>query len=475
MAISDGQRVRALESNAAWASKTVDNTFAGIQTLANGSSGPTIANTQQKINDIDADLVVAQNDISNLQVDLAAAETDIAQLQVDVSLLQALDTFVYVGSWDANSNTPTIADGDGGAGVGPGAVYRVTVGGTQNLGSGPITFNANDKVVYNFSGVWEKWDVSDEVTSVNGQTGAVSLALDDIADVNAPAAPQYSLLQKGVSDWETLNPNETLDNAALTGSNQVVPATDGFFKVVRLTNAGLVSVEGIGYTYDQQKIILVNDTGVSFDVLNDAAASPTQGIITGTGNDLALDDQQTLLLVYDATEARWRVIGGTGAGGGVGFQEVPGGLINGVNTIFGPLTYTPSSDDSILVFVDGIALKNSEWSKSGSNVVLSVAPVLGQEVYVYYLTQGTIAPPPVISGVLKTEYRTLTLGEEVAKAITLLQTPVAPGEVLLDVKGGGAQFYSDDFVVSGSTLSWNGLGLDGLLVAGDKLRVTYVY
>lgn len=475
MSISDGQRVRALESNAAWASKTADNSLSGVQTLANAGSGPTIANAQQKINDLDSALVVAQNDITNLQSDMVTAQADISQLQTDVSFLQGLDTFVYVGVWNASLNSPAIADGDGGATVGPGAVYRVTVAGTQNLGSGSITFAIGDKVVYNNSGIWEKWDVSDEVTSVNGQTGAVSLSLDDIADVNAPLAPQRSLLQKGASDWETLNPNETADNAALTGANQVVPATDGFFKVVRLTNAGLSSIEGIGYTYDQQKLILVNDTGGPFDVLNDTASTPTEGIVTGTGADLSLEDQQTLLLVYDATEGRWRIIGGTGAGGGVGFQETPGGLINGINDTFGPLTYIPSSDDSIIVFVDGIALKNTEWAKVGLNVQLSTPPALGQSVYVFYMTQGSIPPLPVISGVLKTEYRTLTPAEITAKAITLLQTPASPGEVILDVKGGGAQFYNDDFVVSGSTLSWNGLGLDGLLVSGDKLRVVYVY
>jgi hypothetical protein len=223
-------------------------------------------------------------------------------------------------------------------------------------------------------------------------------------------------------------------------------------------------------------LILVNDTGVAFDVLNDAAATPTQGIITGTGADLSLDDQQTLLLVYDATETRWRIIGGTGAGGGsVGFQEELGGTVNGINTTFGPMTYLPANDDSILVSVDGLILRSDEWSVSGSNIVLSVAPVVGQRVYVFYVTQGTIAPPPVISGVWKTEYRTLTAGEVTAKAITLAQTPAASGEVMLDIAGGGAQFYGDDFVVSVATLSWNGLALDGILTAGDKLRVSYVY
>jgi len=50
--ISDGQRVRALESNAAWASKSADNTLTGVQTLNHPTSGGTVSNAQQSINDL---------------------------------------------------------------------------------------------------------------------------------------------------------------------------------------------------------------------------------------------------------------------------------------------------------------------------------------------------------------------------------------------------------------------------------------
>lgn len=358
-----------------------------------------------------------------------------------------------------------LANGDGGATFGPGATYRVSVAGTVDFGAGNITFKVGDKVVYNFSGIWEKWDTDDS-----------DIFLDDLSDVVVAGAPQRSLIQKGPSTWDTLNPNEVSTNAALTGANQTVPAADAFFKLLRLTNAGLTSIEAIGYTYDQQKIILVNETGVTFLVLNDTAGTPTEGIITGTGSDLSLSDKQTLFLIYDSASARWRVIGGTGAGGGVGFQETPAGAVDGVNDTFGPLFYIPSTDESILVFIDGIALKNTEWSHVGFNIELVVPPALGQSVYVFYMTQGSIPPLPIISGILKTEYRTLTAGEITAAEIVLVQTPATPTEVILDAIGGGsAQFYGDDFNVTGTTLSWLGLPLDGLLTAGDKLRVVYVY
>jgi hypothetical protein len=83
----------------------------------------------------------------------------------------------YKGTWDASSNTPTLADGTGNAGD----VYVVSVAGTQNLGSGSLTFAVLDWVMYNGS-IWEKSASSNAVVSVNGQTGVVSLTTTNISE-----------------------------------------------------------------------------------------------------------------------------------------------------------------------------------------------------------------------------------------------------------------------------------------------------
>lgn len=83
----------------------------------------------------------------------------------------------YKGTWNASTNTPTLADGTGSAGD----VYRVSTGGTQNLGSGSISFEVGDYCVYNGT-AWEKSDTTDAVASVNGLTGVVTLTTANIAD-----------------------------------------------------------------------------------------------------------------------------------------------------------------------------------------------------------------------------------------------------------------------------------------------------
>lgn len=80
----------------------------------------------------------------------------------------------YVGTWNATTNSPALADGAGNSDEDVGNVYRVATAGTQDLGSGAITFAVGDYVILNNAKVWEKADATDAVTSVLGQTGAVT-------------------------------------------------------------------------------------------------------------------------------------------------------------------------------------------------------------------------------------------------------------------------------------------------------------
>lgn len=97
----------------------------------------------------------------------------------------------YEGVWNATTNSPTLIDGTGDAGM----VYRVSVAGTQDLGSGNITFAVGDYIIYNGT-VWEKSDTTDSVVSVNGDTGVVTVnAINQLTgDITAgPASGSQSV------------------------------------------------------------------------------------------------------------------------------------------------------------------------------------------------------------------------------------------------------------------------------------------
>lgn len=123
----------------------------------------------------------------------------------------------YKGTWDADTNTPTLADGVGDAGD----VYRVSVAGIQDLGSGPIDFQVGDYVIYNGT-IWEISDTTDAVSSVNGYQGVVVLDTDDIAEgttnryytdsrVQAYSDPRYLQIPTGTTN-QYIRGNGSLGN-----------------------------------------------------------------------------------------------------------------------------------------------------------------------------------------------------------------------------------------------------------------------
>lgn len=86
----------------------------------------------------------------------------------------------FLGQWNASTNTPHLADGTGTNGD----FYIVSAGGTVNLGTAQdphiVTFSINDRIVY--EGDIAQWVrlPAGQVSSVNGQSGEVTLTASDI-------------------------------------------------------------------------------------------------------------------------------------------------------------------------------------------------------------------------------------------------------------------------------------------------------
>lgn len=201
------------------------------------------------------------------------------------------------------------------------------------------------------------------------------------------------------------------------------------------------------------------------------AALTSLGIYGAAGTPLTgavqLEQGDNITIAYTGGRIK---ISGTGA---QGVQERPAGSVNGSNTIFGPLTQTPTNAQSVLVLVDGLALTTTEWTLTGNSIQFVTAPKPGQSIWVFYLTAGILSLPPAPSGTLTTEYRTITNSEDLAKQLTLAATPAAAQNVLVDIIGGGAQWFNVDFSVGSNILTWNGYALDGVLAQGDTLRIQY--
>lgn len=201
----------------------------------------------------------------------------------------------YAGVYDADTNTPDLDQA--GTRV-QGALYRVTVAGTHDFGAfgGVITFNIGDKVVFNGT-AWEKWDVTDEVLSVNGQTGVVVLDTDDIAEgaalyfteeraqdavaeallgtdtidftydddaneITADVRTQLSI-DSDASGIKLVGDEATPGNTKYYGTN--ASGTKGFHDIPNLAPAGDIPLTSFSAANDQSTP--ANITGLAFDAL----------------------------------------------------------------------------------------------------------------------------------------------------------------------------------------------------------------
>ena len=149
----------------------------------------------------------------------------------------------YKGTWDAATNTPTLASGTGTQGD----YYVVNVPGSTNL-DGITDWAVGDWAIFNGT-VWEKVDNTDAVSSVNGQVGTVVL---NAANVGAVA--------------NTVFVNAT---GLLTGGGQLTGNV-----AIDLASVPVANVSGLG-TIATQDANNVAITGGNVDVTNLQGANVT--------------------------------------------------------------------------------------------------------------------------------------------------------------------------------------------------------
>lgn len=155
-------------------------TMTGALTLSGAPTADLHAATKKYVDDA---IVAATPEAVDVSYDNATSgltavnvQDAIDELVNEISTLP--DPITYKGTYDAATNTPALSNADTNV---TGFLYRVTVAGTVNFGAGAIELAVGDSVVNNGT-VWEKWDHTDQVLSVNGQTGAVVLITSDIAE-----------------------------------------------------------------------------------------------------------------------------------------------------------------------------------------------------------------------------------------------------------------------------------------------------
>ena len=210
-----------------------------------------------------------------------------------ISSVSLPTVFELQGNWQADINSPTLANTDTGV---DNFLYYVNVAGSTDFGAGSIDFAVGDWV-YFANGTWNKADNNDDVLTVNGQSGTVVLTTSDIAEgtneyftiakarsaavVNSTAgsetdqAPSVAsiktyiageisgLSQNFATEKFTLlagditNGYVDLSNTPIDGSIHVIP------------KGGLTQDEGVDYTVSTNRITFAGDLATYLVAGND--------------------------------------------------------------------------------------------------------------------------------------------------------------------------------------------------------------
>ena len=197
--------------------------------------------SQSKLNadNIAANLVLIGNNAAAIQaiLDSVGVADGICPLDASAKIpsIYLPDVLLeYKGVWDASLNTPTLADGTGELND----WYRVNVAGSQDLGSGSISYEVGDKVVHNGT-IWEKWDTVDSVISVFGRMGAIVAQSGD-----------YTAAQIGLGN--------VTDDAQLKRADADF---NSFPEKVTPVDADIVLIENSETGFSKAKVLLSNMLG----------------------------------------------------------------------------------------------------------------------------------------------------------------------------------------------------------------------
>jgi len=239
---------------------------------------------------------------------------------VPVSQLPAavLGALSYQGTWNANTNTPTLTSSVGTKGY----YYVVSVAGSTNL-NGITDWQVGDWAVYNGS-AWQKIDNTDAVTSVNGKTGTVVLNYTDVG-----AFPATSTTGSG--------------NVVLaTGATQAHP-TISDYETFTSTSAPSYAEGELWYDSTQKALTYFNDVTnnavhigqeVQLKVINNTGSSIANGTpvyVTGTSSGQSYPNIALAQANASSTSAVLGLTNGTIASGAVGYV-CTAGLLTPCNT-----------------------------------------------------------------------------------------------------------------------------------------------
>ena len=173
---------------------------------------------------------------------------------------------------------------------------------------------------------------------------------------------------------------------------------------------------------------------------NIAVSGQTTVAADSTNDTLTLEAGAGIVLTNDATNDKITIAGGSGSVFTTDFFTASG---SGSALLTYTLTETPSSENELICFIEGVYQNKNSYVLTGNSLVFDAGIVSGQEVVVHHIGAGVVGTSPTIH----TE-----TGNGTAYQYTLPFTP--PNENYLQVFWDGVYQNHDQYTVSGTTLDF---------------------
>lgn len=101
-------------------------------------------------------------------------------------------------------------------------------------------------------------------------------------------------------------------NSSTGTLNDVSTSAKSYFS---FTGASSTTITGFANGSDGKLLYILNKTGTQLTINNnDSGSVAANRILTGTGASISIENNASLVLIYDATTSLWNVVGGTGGG-----------------------------------------------------------------------------------------------------------------------------------------------------------------
>ena len=187
-----------------------------------------------------------------------------------------LDSVDYQGTWNATTNTPTLMSETGTKGH----YYVVSVAGSTSI-DGIDDWQVSDWIIFN-GWVWEKADHSQQVSSVAGKQGAVTLVAADVTDFHTAVAAN-SDVAASVTHAADASKHRIINDAG-TSATELWSASKIDSELADKSNTGHTHVAAnvtdfqtaVSANSDVQAGVTHAANAAKHRIINDAAASATE-------------------------------------------------------------------------------------------------------------------------------------------------------------------------------------------------------